>query len=104
MKKMRGNIGDIKKKLADFLLRYRKTPHATTNEAPAMLLMKRIPRSRIDLCQPQWRSMVEGKQEIQKRNHDRSAKSKEFMAEAKVWARDYRGYEKRSPATVTKQT
>ena len=62
---MRRDPGDIKKS-ADFLLRYRKTPHATTNEAPAMLLMKRIPRSRIDLCQPQWRSLVEGKQEIQK--------------------------------------
>ena len=48
MKKMKGDTGDVKKKLAEFLLRYRKTPHATTNEAPAMLLMKRIPRSRIN--------------------------------------------------------
>ena len=104
MKKMKGDAGDIKKKLADFLLRYRKTPHATTNEAPAMLLMKRIPRSRIDLCQPKWRSMVEGKQEVQKRNHDKHAKGKEFKTEARVWVRDYRGDDKWSPGIVTKQT
>ena len=29
---------------------------------------------------------------------------KEFMTEAKVWARDHRGYEKWSPGIVTKQT
>ena len=67
MKKMKGDTGDVKKKLAEFLLRYRKTPHATTSEAPAMLLMKRIPRSRIDLCQPKWRDRVEEKQEVQKK-------------------------------------
>ena len=69
-----------------------------------MLLMKRIPRSRIDLCQPKWRSMVEGKQEVQKRNHDKHAKGKEFKTEARVWVRDYRGDDKWSPGIVTKQT
>ena len=41
--------GDINQKLANFLLVYRKTPQSTTMEAPAILLNKRIPRSRIDL-------------------------------------------------------
>jgi len=36
---------------------------------------------------------VEEKQEVQKQNHDRNAKGKEFMTKAKVWARDYRGDE-----------
>ena len=31
-------VGDNKRKVADFLLRYRKTPHSTTNEPPALLL------------------------------------------------------------------
>ena len=101
---MSGKTADIKRKLADFLLRYRKTPHATTREAPAMLLMKRIPRSRIDLCQPNLRNTVEGTQEVQKRNHDVHAKQKDYKAETKVWARDYRGCEKWSPGVVTKQT
>ena len=41
--------GDQIKRLANFLLSYRKTPQTTTMEAPAMLLMKRIPRSRPSL-------------------------------------------------------
>ena len=43
MKKMVNEGGDINQKLANFLLVYRKTPQSTTMEAPAMLLMKRIP-------------------------------------------------------------
>ena len=101
---MSGETGDIKRKVADFLLRYRKTPHATTNEPPAMLLMKRIPRSRIDLCQPKLRNTVEGKQEVQKRHHDKGAKQKVFTKEANVWARDYQGCDKWTPGVVTKQT
>ena len=83
MKKMIWQKGDINKKLADFLLRYRKTPHTTTDEAPAMLLMKRIPRSRIDLCHPNLKNTVENKQEAQKRNHDVHAKQKKFDTQTK---------------------
>ena len=104
MKKMSWQKGDVKKKLADFLLCYRKTPHTTTNEAPAMLLMKRIPRSRIDLCHPNLKNTVENKQEAQKRNHDVHAKQKRFDAETKVWARNYWGGEQWRPGVVTKQT
>ena len=49
MRKMVNESSDINQKLANFLLVYRKTPQSTTMEAPAMLLMKTIPRSRIDL-------------------------------------------------------
>ena len=32
----------MKRRLADFLLRYRTTPHSTTGAAPAELLMRRV--------------------------------------------------------------
>ena len=48
MKMSRGG-GDINQKLTNFLLNYQKTPQSTVKEAPAMLLMKRIPRSRLSL-------------------------------------------------------
>ena len=67
-----------------------------------MLLIKRIPRSRIDLCHPNLMNTIENKQEIQKRNHDVHAKQKEFDTEIKVWARNYCGGEQQSPGVVTK--
>ena len=80
MKKMSHEGRDQTKQLANFLLMYRKTPQATTQETPAMLLTKRNPRSRIDLLWPNLRSTVEKKQEAQKRNHHRNTKEKEFRA------------------------
>ena len=39
----------VQQRLADFLLRYRITPHSTTHRAPAELLMGRKLRTRLDL-------------------------------------------------------
>ncbi len=39
LRAMKGERGDISVKLARFLLQYRKTPHATTGESPAMLFL-----------------------------------------------------------------
>ncbi|KAL1425918.1 hypothetical protein MTO96_018723 [Rhipicephalus appendiculatus] len=44
--------GTSPSELADFLLPYRNTPHATTGEAPAMLLVGRRLRTRLDLVGP----------------------------------------------------
>ena len=52
MKKMGEEREDLNKKLANFLMMYRKMPQATTNETPSVLLMKRNPRSRLDLIRP----------------------------------------------------
>ncbi|CAC5358314.1 unnamed protein product [Mytilus coruscus] len=41
MKAMKGENSDLNKKLANFLLAYRNTPHSTTNETPAKLFMGR---------------------------------------------------------------
>ena len=83
MRKMVNEGGDINQKLANFLLVYRKTPQSTTMEAPAMLLMKRIPRSRIDLITPNLQTKVVKRQEKQKVQFDKGSREKEFKAQEK---------------------
>ena len=39
-------------RLTNFLLRYRSTPHATTNQTPCSLFLKREIRTRLDLLKP----------------------------------------------------
>ena len=48
--------------LPRYLLTYRNTPHSTTGESPAMLLMKRRLRTRLDLLTPSVHKYVESKQ------------------------------------------
>jgi len=55
----------LSQKLADFLLAYRTTPHAMTGETPAMLLMGRNIRTRLDVLKPNIRQRVEEKQQDQ---------------------------------------
>ena len=104
MKKMTDEGSSLNKKLANFLLTYRKTPQSTTMEAPSMLLMKRIPRSKIDLITPDLQRKVAKKQESQKKNFDRNTRPKEFQEQETVWARNYRGSEKWLPGVIDKKT
>ena len=53
-------------RLADFLLRYRTTPHSTTGATPAELLMKRRLRTRLSLVKPDLAQEIENKQSKQK--------------------------------------
>ena len=50
-------------KLVNFLLAYRTTPHATPGETPAMLLMGRNIRTRLDALKPNIRKRAEDKQQ-----------------------------------------
>ena len=50
-------------KLANFLLAYRSTPHALTGETPAVLLINRNIRTRLDILKPNLRKQVEDKQQ-----------------------------------------
>ena len=52
-------------KLANFLLAYRMTPHTLTEEMPAVLLMGRNIRTRLDILKPSVRKKVEDKQQDQ---------------------------------------
>ena len=53
-------------RVADFLLRYRKTPHSTKGATPAELLMKRRLRTRLSLVKPDLAQEIENKQSKQK--------------------------------------
>ena len=93
MKMSEGN-GDIYQKLATFLLIYRKTPHTTTTEAPALLLNKRNPRSRLDLIKPDVNRRIKEQQQKQKKYFDIGSQCKEFTSNQPVWVRNYRGTNK----------
>ncbi len=96
--------GDVSQKLSNFLLTYQKTPQSTTMEAPAMLLQKRIPWSRIDLIRPNIAQRIRAKQEVHKKNHDKHAKPKEFAAGDLGWARDYRSHDKWTKGQIKERT
>jgi hypothetical protein len=65
----------IKHRLANFLLRYRTTPHNTTGVSPGELMMKRCLRTRLSLVKPNLAQVVESKQERQKGYKDGKRKS-----------------------------
>ncbi|XP_033724581.1 uncharacterized protein K02A2.6-like [Pecten maximus] len=62
MKASRRDNGTLTKKLANFLLAYRNSAHATTNESPAKLFLGRKLPSRLDSLLPNVRGRVEGQQ------------------------------------------
>ena len=104
MKKMSRGGGDINQKLTNFLLNYWKTPQSTVKEAPAMLLMKRIPRSRLDLLVPNLNKKIIERQEKQKKYFNQKAREKSFQEQEEVWVRDYRGTTKWVPGIIVKKT
>ena len=79
--------GDLKTKLARFLLHYRTTPHATTGTTPAELLMGRPLRTLLDLMRPNISAKVENKQLSQKLHHDNKARERSFAPQDKVYVR-----------------
>ena len=75
----------IRERLADFLLRYRTTPHAVTGQSPSKLLMERECRTRMSLLRPAVQSRVLNKQAKQV-----SGQWREFYAGERVSVRDVR--------------
>lgn len=61
--------------LANFMLTYRSTPHATTGETPANLFFGRSLRTRLDLIRPDMKQRVAARQAAQKKLHDQHAHS-----------------------------
>ena len=76
LKKM--TAGNIEDKLARFLFQYRITPHTTTGQSPAELLMGRRPRSYLDILKPNISDRVSINQERQKEGHDRGTVHREM--------------------------
>ena len=83
------NIGTLEERLSRFLLNYRITPHSTTGQSPAELLMGRRIRSRLDLLRPDVPKEVRKNQERQKTAHDSHCKQQKFVVGDLVLARDF---------------
>ena len=88
MKKMTDN-SSIETKVSRFLFRYRITPHTTTGQSPAQLLMNRQPKNRLALARPSIEKRVQSKQEEQKRGHDKRTKQRTFNVGDAVYARNF---------------
>ena len=86
--------------LASFLLSYRSTPHATTNESPCMLFLRRQVRTKFDLLRPDMKKQVATKQAQQKTHHDEHAKLRELAVGDTVVCRDFRGTSKWQRGTI----
>ena len=76
--------GSIKSRIARILFAYRNTPHCTTGQSPAKLLLGRNSRTRLDLLKPNTTAHVENKQWNQKISHDNSVKSHSFSKSQSV--------------------
>jgi hypothetical protein len=69
----------LQHRVANFLLVYRNTPHATTGCTPAELFLKCQPRFRLSLMKPSLTKVVERKQAKNKEAHDGKIKLREFF-------------------------
>ena len=84
-------------RLAQFLLTYRSTPHATTNTSNAELFLGRI---RLDLLKPSLETVVNVKQANQKLHHDSHSKARHFSSGQAIMARVFTGNNKWLPGTI----
>lgn len=93
----------LQHRLANFLFKYRATPHATTNRSPCSLFLQRTMRTRLDLLRPSCAEHVSAKQAQQVEHHDQHTRPRDMTVGQKVMARDYRSEQKWVPGTVVEQ-
>lgn len=80
--------GDLNLSLCDFLLTYRITPHATTGVSPSEMMLKRKPRTLLDLLRPDADANVRKSQEKQVEN-DKKSRYRQFAVGQAVWIRTF---------------
>lgn len=88
------------KEINSFLMTYRITPHATTGETPAKLLIGRNLRTRLDLLKPDISDRVNLKQDNMKLSRHTGSSVRIFTIGQPVMVRDYRGQTPWIHATV----
>ena len=88
MKAGRADSLPLQHRLANFLLTYRTTPHATTNEPPCVLFQGRHLRTRLDLLRPDRERTVANKQAHQKSQHDQHSRYRDIAVGQRVFARN----------------
>ena len=90
MKAMKQETSDMNKKIANFLLTYRQTPHSSTHETPSKLFLGRELRSRLHLLKTNIKNTVRSNQE-KACEMRQEKKYRQFEVGERVIARDYRG-------------
>ena len=90
-------------RLANFLLTYRTTPHATTSVAPCTLFLQRQLRTRFHLLQPDCERKVNEKQAEQVASHDQHAKKRNLVVGQEVMARNLLPGSKWVPGVIIQQ-
>eukprot|EP00731_Ephydatia_muelleri_P006906 Em0003g1154a len=80
-----GSTDDVELRLQRFLLSYRNTPHKSTGRAPAIMLMGRKLRTKLDLLKPDPLSYMDQAVVKQKLYHDQGAKLRIFRDGDEVW-------------------
>ena len=91
------------RRIHNFLISYRSTPHATTGSSPAKLFLQRELRTRLSLVTPDIGSRVASQQDKMKSNHDKFAKYREIAVGGSVLARDHLSGQKWQAVTVVQQ-
>ena len=96
----------VKEKLAKFLIAYRKTPHSTTGESPAQLLLGRPLRTRLDLVKPNLNRKMVNQQHQQgiKAANEKGRQRRQLAVGDAVMSRDYRGDLKWRSGLIVKKT
>ena len=85
-------------KLANFMLAYRNTPHATTNETPAKLFLGRNLRTCLDLIRPDVQNRVNNQQS--KQTFESNTQTRNFEIGQDIMVRNYREGDKWVRVTV----
>ena len=93
---------NLKRKLANFLLAYRNTPHQTTGMSPAVMLNGRNLRTRLSLMKPDMSAKVARNQLTQA--DYRRGRDRQFMEGDRVLARNYTKTGKWNHGVVTART
>lgn len=86
----KGIARSLQHSLSEFLLNYRNTVHATTQESPAKLLLKRDLRTRLNLIRPDVETNVHAAQAKQVFLRERKAKDRPLAVGDCVMVKDYR--------------
>lgn len=89
MKASKYDQGNLHTKIARFLFAYRNSPHSTTSESPAFLMLGRTLRSRISMLRPNLAATVNKNQQKQVNSHSH-ARLRTFNIGDHVLVRDYR--------------
>lgn len=101
IKAARSGGRSLSHRLANFLLTYRTTPHATTGKSPSQLFMGRQIRTRFDLLIPDCGRHVLERQAQQKSSHDRAhSRNCQWFVGQRVMARNLRPGPDWVPATI----